>query len=329
MPELAPGYKPTVVGEDKLDANYEMLLNSVPFLGMRIMTDSPELHTQVLQAGELTPEAALQGDLAFCYVTQDKLDLPGAGGEPLRATSNQHPGEIYASTDLRHFYFQGKNKLGTLVSMAYGIRSLDRIQDDALGLHSALILDRATREATLLVGKNCVGKSTIGQALEDDSDERFVMLSDDWSEVDLSSGYIAPVSPIFSPPEQPSVRYVPTFKSYGKPFYRKDLSDLGLLTSVGLSRIIEIRHRADIQDEDFVLRALSHIPMIRQPLDDQLFVGNPAGQELIRGKIAARQHAILEGYSKLSEQYVRLTVVNDHQKNSLRDAVIQVKRIME
>lgn len=325
MKELAPGYKPTTVGCEDLPVEIESGLLSSEFVGMKILTDSVDLHGQLSLVDSISPASAARPPITLRYTTDLQLPLSNAAGVPLRSQSKVHPGDIYAHPDLRDFYFQGYKKLGTLASMAYGIRALDAIQEEELGLHSSLILDQETEGVTLLVGRNRIGKSAIGQSIEN-TNERFLMVADDWSEVNLSNGIVTPVSTIFSP-NSPSHRYQLAFTSFGKPFYTKKLpADLPPLT---LSRIIELHDGGEgPEPESFILRSLTHVPFIKQPLDEDTFAYDCQERTLIAEEIALRKRAILSGYHAITQGHETHAVTNDHSRDSLSDITEKVMEIM-
>lgn len=325
MKELAPGYKPTTIGHEALPVGIESSLLSSEFAGIKILTDSADLHSQLSIVDSVPPVSANQPPVTFRYTTDLHLPLSNAAGTPLRSQSKIHPGDIYANPDLRDFYFQGYKKLGTLASMAYGIRALHAIKEDELGLHSSLILDQETEGVTLLVGRNHIGKSAIGQSIEN-TDERFLMIADDWSEVNLGDGSVTPVSKIFSP-DSPSHHYQLAFTSFGKPFYTKSLpADLPPLT---LCRIVELHDGGEEPEaSSFILRSLTHVPFIKQPLDKDTFADDCQERKQIAEEIASRKGAILSGYHVITQEHETHAVINDHSRDSLSDMTEKVMEIM-
>lgn len=208
--------------------------------------------------------------------------------------------------------------------MAYGIRAWSMISAGKLGLHSALLQDHEDESGVLLVSRNRVGKSSIGRAIEAEC-PRFTLLADDWSEVDLSSGAVAPVSCAFSV-ANPGVDYRSVFESFGKPFYVKGEA---VPENVVLRRIIELHDTQQLTRDMFLLQSLGHIPFLRQPVGASIFTEPCGDSAKVIAEIRARKARIVKSYEELTGACEATVVVNDRERNSLREAIERVREVIE
>lgn len=316
----APDYKSVTFGVELLPDNLEASLMTVNFRGIEVRTDSMEMHDLLRQAEQYSEDDAMAetGGLLprFHYLTKQPLPFEQPNGRQLQGLTKEYPGDIYMSPDLQNTYFEGIDKIGTLMSMCYGIRALHLIKDGRLGLHAALLHDRREAAAVLLIGKNRSGKSTVGAAIEQ-SDNRFELLSDDWTEVGTSTHTALPVSPVFSF-NHPGPKYKLAFESFGKKFYVKTEKEAGIALPV--KAIVEIRDSFTESDEDFISHSLKHIPLVRQIIDDRLNTSEDSARATARSVIAA--------YGQLRDTVPTNIVRNKPGDNSIADATASVRGLI-
>lgn len=322
MHKQAPEYKPVIIGSRDLPEEMTQGLQGASIFGINVYTDSPEMHRCIQLSGASTNSR--QGDdcdINFYYLTQSQLPFTTAQGEPLQQLQVEYPGEIYMSPDMSSFYFWGIDKLGTLISMIYGIRAIKGVEEGRLGVHSALVYDMDYSCAHLIIGKNRIGKSTIGQILEDNGD-RFVLMSDDWNEVNVTDGTVEPMSMIFSP-KQATTQYEPAFESFGKQFYWKH--GIRPYPMLNIGTIIELYATSqEIADNKFVQRSMAHIPLIAQPIKHEMFDSPFEFSESDLERYVLFQERYLAMYSALREKYKTIQIVNQKGEVSIEEVTQQI-----
>ncbi len=320
-------YKPITVGCERLPQDTENRLLSAYLLGIKVYTDSEEIYRCLRLSGANCGVGTPELQTSLYYITRELLPFRKRNGLDLQTMEVDCPGDVYVSPQLDRFYFNGIEKLGTVASMIHGIRSFVSIQKGIIGLHSALIYDKESKQAHLLVGKDRVGKSSIGQALEEISD-RFMMISDDWNEVDILSSdmKVEPVSTVFSPPH-PNENYELAFVSFDKPYYWKH--NVRPLPGLGVGKIIEVYgNEQELDSDDFLFKSLSHIPFLCQPVDEELFVCPYFNDSKLAYEIQRRRAAIVEGYNYLKTKRPTWLLVNDPNKNTVIEAATEVLDIL-
>ncbi len=318
--EENPYYKPIFVGSKKkfpMVGTYSQKTYFINHLGIKIITDSDELAENLLISKN--NELATHKDkkpITLMYLTSESLKILKDYKKVLLPMGPGSPGEIYADSTLQYFTFIGKVKYGTLISIIYGLRAFMDIDKQYLGLHSAAIYDKLLHRVHLLVGKNKVGKSTLAQMIEN-YDNRFVVISDDWSEINLVNNWVRPMSPLFSP-ENPDIKYNFQFTSFGKPFYTKVGIDNE--TEGGkLGKIIEIvSNKNELLSNDFFQRAMFHIPFIAQKLADNDFEIN-INKELISKTISSKVDRIKKAYLLTAKEYRPIRILNARNTTTLNE----------
>lgn len=322
MGEQTLEYKPVVIGNGNLSGETVSQLHASAIFGINVLTDSTEMHRCLQLSG-----ASVNGNRPdtcntnFYYLTQSQLPFKTAQGDPLQQLQVEYPGDIYMSPDMNNFYFWGIDKLGTLVSMIYGIRAIKGVEEGKLGVHSALLYDKNCNCAHLVIGKNRIGKSTIGQLLEDSGD-RFVLMSDDWSEINLADGTVEPMSMIFSP-KQASVHYEPAFESFGKQFYWKH--GVRPYPVLNLGTIIELYGTPqELEDDKFIQRSMAHIPLIAQPVRHDIFDSPNEFSDEDLARYVAFQQAYMEMYGVLRNSHKTIQVVNQKGRVSVEQVTQQI-----
>lgn len=322
MGEQILEYKPVVIGNGTLSGEVTRNLHASSIFGINVLTDSPEMH-RCLQLSGASVNGNRPNDCSsnFYYLTQSQLPFKTADGEDLQQLQVEYPGDIYMSPDMNNFYFWGIDKLGTLVSMIYGIRAIKGVEEGKLGVHSALLYDNKCNCAHLLIGKNRIGKSTIGQMLED-LGNRFVLLSDDWSEINVNEGTVEPMSMIFSP-KQATNNYEPAFESFGKQFYWKH--GVRPYPVLNLGTIIELYGTPqELADNKFIQRSMAHIPLIAQPVRHDIFDSPTDFSEADLGRYLAFQQSYMGMYSMLRDSHKTIQVINQKGQVSVEQVTQQI-----
>lgn len=322
MGEQILEYKPVVIGNGALSSEITRNLHVSSILGINVLTDSSEMYRCLQLSGASVNCYRLNDSSAnFYYLTQSQLPFRKANGEVLQQLQAEYPGDIYMSPDMNNFYFWGIDKLGTLVSMIYGIRAIKGVEEGRLGVHSALLYDNECNCAHLMIGKNRIGKSTMGQMLED-AGNRFVLLSDDWSEINISEGTVEPMSMIFSP-KHATNHYEPAFESFGKQFYWKH--GVRPCPVLNLGTIIELYGTSqELADNKFIQRSMAHIPLIAQPVRYDIFDSPTEFSEADLDRYLVFQQSYTGMYSMLRDSHKTIQIVNQKGQFSLEQVTQQI-----
>lgn len=311
-----PSYKKVVVGGMEFRENKD--LHVVNVMGINVFTDSLEMHECL---GFYCTQSVNDNCPNFYYLTQEDLDFRDRDGRQLQGLQVDHPGEIYMSPDMNNFFYRGVDKFGTLISMIYGIRALRSLEENRLGLHSALLFDKRYNCVHLLIGKNRIGKSTIAQRVEE-ADSRFILLSDDWNEVNLENNQVTPISVLFSP-ENISTDHEVAFNSFGKSFYWKHGIRPYPLLQVG--SVIELYgNEAELLDGLFLQRSMAHIPLLAQPISAEMFDTYDGDFKDAISKFRDFQDRYSRGYKQLTDRCNLIRIVNEKGKVSVEDVVEQI-----
>lgn len=306
-------------------------LNESNLVGVRFVTDDPILHSNFIDAGQGMPIPQLSGSIpTLYYLTQSDLPFKAKDGSVLlRTMTVEDLGEIYTSYDLKSFAFAGAGLFGIASSLAYGVRSFCGIEDGYIGLHSSCIYDRVRSQAFILVGDGTLGKSTISSMLEIDYPERFVMVSDDWSEFDLERGILRPVSTMYSNKLEDETSSNYRFTSFGKNFYRRTIDTPHEMQLGGIIEVLPGGYGLDTDVQTFIQISMGHIPFISARQIDknhisELHQGNAMGHlvQLIQHK----RDLYTQAYSALRNDRLIGRIVNDKSSDtpitSIRDYVL-------
>lgn len=282
--EENPFYKPIFVGSGEYFRKVKLRSGdafTVIHLGIQIITDNKKLAKNIQISKKREPKTSTyKKPIRLFYITSNNSIIRKDDGTTLRAMSLGFPGEIYVDSKLQSFAFKGKVKYGTLISIVYGLRAFISIDEGILGLHSAAIFDRQTHKVHLLIGKNKIGKSTIAQLIEK-TDKRFVVISDDWCELNVNDYWVRPVSPLFSPGHSDKT-FSRQFMSYGKNFYTKKGIGTGIKGGK-LGKIIEIvASKNEMLDANFFQRAMFHIPFVAQEVGKVGFARGVKKEKIIK-----------------------------------------------
>lgn len=311
-----PSYKKVIVGGVEFRESKDLHVANV--MGINVFTDSLEMHECL---GFYGTQSVNDNCPNFYYLTQRDLQFKDREGRQLQGLQIDHPGEIYMSPDMNNFYYRGIDKFGTLISMIYGIRALRSLEENRLGLHSALLFDKRYNCVHLLVGKNRIGKSTIAQRIEE-ADSRFILLSDDWNEVDLENNQVTPISVLFSP-ENIYIDYEVAFNSFGKSFYWKH--GIRPYPSLRIGRVIELYgNESELTDGLFLQRSMAHIPLLAQPISSEMFDTYDGDFEDAIHRFCDFQDRYTQGYEQLTGRCKPIKIVNEKGKNSIEDVVEQI-----
>lgn len=310
--EIFDEYKQVVVGKSVLPYEFLEGLHGTVVYGVHVYTDSEEMnkYCRLLEnhiQENASPDSSDDLGVNFFYFTKRQLPFVNSAGQSLKQLQVNYPGDIYMSPDMSSFYFYGIDKFGTLISMIYGIQALYWIERGMLGVHSALIYDQLCNQSYLLVGRSRIGKSSIGQLLED-KDPRFIMLSDDWNCVDLGRNIVKPSSVIFSP-RDPTLMYTLAFKSFGKSFYWK--RNIDRFRGVPLGKIIELYdENTAFNSDEFWKVCMSHVPFVPHTISMDIFDNPYAYTESDLDRFFNVQNQFRVAYKKLTDTYETVQVVN-------------------
>lgn len=285
------GYK-AYLADELSEERFNGLLCVNTGIGIRVLTDSPEIIEQLtqIQGNEVEIYATL------IYLTDGDLGMIKEDGTSCKRLSKGNVADLAVSHDLKTFAIAGPAKIGTLLGIAYGVRAFYQIEQGILGVHGALILDRYTEQVILIAGKGTSGKSTYPFLLQELEPGRFKVLGDEWCEISLESLTAQQVSRVIGESKDPNVntkvkahpdlRFI--YESFGKQWYiHTDNEDI--YQPYPISRVIELDIHESVQDEVYILRKNnSHIPFI-----NSLCMGLPQ-------EITTRLLNILNGYILLS-----------------------------
>lgn len=318
-----PTYKPVHIGLDNFPPEIGNALLRTGYGGVKVLTDSENMQQLLNTCASLSePKLALNSIAHFTYLTKNSLPFRSTAGTALMQMTKTYPGDIYAAPDMRKLSFYGIDKIGTLLSMCYGIRALHTAQDGQLGLHSALLRDQEDGMGILMIGKNRSGKSSIGFGVEQKS-SRHELLSDDWNEVSLSTNEATVVSAIYSA-DRPSDKYSLAFESFGKRFFTKH-RELGSIT---VKKIVEIHDDVDQDREDFIESSLAHIPLMCQPVPSIRSLTSEAIEKEQIAELASKVDAVKQGYVSLLKYTRSYSIINNSAHNSVEEAVERVLELV-
>jgi hypothetical protein len=110
------------------------------------------------------------------------------------------------SKDLLNFSFWGKSYPGSLLSVILGIQELQQAETDEVGLHSTALYDKLHHETHLIISKSGLGKTTYSHLLEIFSNERFVLIGDEWNMLNLNTLTIKNKIPIIGDIKNQEIR---------------------------------------------------------------------------------------------------------------------------
>ena len=143
--------------------------------------------------------------------------------------------------------------------MVYGISALRAIEFGRLGVHSASLYDRELNTTHIIMGANKSGKSSISTQLE--ATERFILLADDWNEIDLHNNSVVPKSMVFSMDQPDMTKYRLLFSSFGKNFFTKERQPVSP-RRLGKVIILTPDDTRGIDNYEQFMEIESHIPFV-------------------------------------------------------------------
>ncbi len=275
--------------------------------GIEIRPESPDLRDAIERSYSELEKDQDYVSASLLYLTSYPLSIDGPTGEPAKPMVIGHPAEMAVSFSLRQYAVSGPNKLGTLLSLAHGIRTFSNAQEK-LGLHAAIIFDRGRNGAILIAGKSGIGKTTHSLLLEKFAPSRFQVLGDDWAEIDVENKTAGSISTSFGVAHDTLASYLlqtgPFMKiasSFGKDFYtRTDGAIRGY--DFRILKFITLMEPGSTTDETAFWRDNYHIPFsnvrfLDSDLSDSKIEQNNVFQEiqarkrnLWRNAITLRNH---------------------------------------
>jgi hypothetical protein len=110
------------------------------------------------------------------------------------------------SRDLLNFSFWGKSYPGSLLSVILGIQELQQAETQEVGLHSTALYDKLHEETHLIMSKSGLGKTTYSYLLENFSQERFILIGDEWNILNLNTSRIKNKVSIIGDIKNPEIR---------------------------------------------------------------------------------------------------------------------------
>lgn len=224
------GQKYSLVDEGISEFEFQKNPSIVLPCGVKITTNSMELHRDISEIiAQLPNSDTFDSSQVVHYVVNDSL----TGNEML--STEVVEGNIAVSPDISQALLVGPNKIGSVFSVSYGLRSLYQVRQGWLGVHSAMILDRSDNNAILICGSNGTGKSTLAYGLHYDIPQRFTVVTDEWNDIDISGQTANAVSFVIGQPkDQPIAKLVDqdpellnACTSYGKSWYLHRNATLG------------------------------------------------------------------------------------------------------
>lgn len=242
-------------------------------LGVRVYTDSKSLAGQVMFSFDRQFAPSLW---ELTYLTERSVNLQINGLVPRRMGMGIAP-ILVVTTDLSHFAVSGPEKFGSLAGLVYGISSLNLIEKGILGLHGSSVLDLESDQVHILLGASGEGKSTQARLLEKRFPERFLVVGDDWVQIDPSRRLVFPVSSTVGvegdisaaeTEEMPGLKG--EFTSFGKKFF---ILDRHKASFYKLGQIFQL-HRGEMKKNRSSLIGLfrnfnRHIPFLN-PLNGRI-----------------------------------------------------------
>lgn len=277
------------------------------FCGLNIYTDNAEL------ALALNTSAHLESDAPnLVYLTSTPLPIMSAEGQPLVAPMDPNSaGEMYTDATLKNFGFSGIPSIGTLSHVAYGVKSFDRIPQGKVGLHTSVVHDTKHQGCHLFVGPSKAGKSTIAEELGNRYPDRFIVLGDDWAEVNMEDETVNVVSPFFATRES-EVNGIPLFKNFGKTYYHREIS----FPTVGVPilSLTEIHPEKGLDSQLFFRKSMSAVPFVISDNYTGLALPMPRGTKDmtdVSGEIGGRMDYYRGMYRNLIQQFGQNPVLND------------------
>ncbi len=282
----------------------EIELSSVGSVaGVEIITNNIELKKQIQI---LPPDGDLGLKLSYITGSIDPLllGLPESL-EPMQVGHNANMGHLYVHENLKDFSFMGLEKLGTLNTIAYSIRTFAQIENAKLGMHSSIVVSPEGR-GVLFIGASRSGKTRLAlEWVKTHTD--WQILEDDWSEISLNNGRIKPISPIKNVAEaQPN-----SFRSFDKNFVPKKAFELQ--RTVFLDSVVVI-------GADELSAIMSSLPFV-----DNNSITSDCRTE-VRAEINRRLQMIRMGYSYLLTNYRRMHIADTVDVSDLSNHMEQLSK---
>ncbi|HBD92840.1 MAG TPA: hypothetical protein DC057_01560 [Spirochaetia bacterium] len=241
-------------------------------LGIKISTDSEKLAREiesVFSAGNVQSKPAIE----FIYLTKRGISATDTSEILPKPISVGILGDLVVDETLTQYILAGSDKFGSLESVLFGIYSFERAREGFLGLHATQIYDSKKHVSHIITGSSGVGKSTVAQLLERLQPGRFIVLADDWVEIDPSQNNVRPISTAFGSragtlaDEMISLnpRIKDKFTSFGKNFYTHEgiKSPTEVIGSIILLLDSEYEHSKKGM-VDYFINSNHHIPFMTQ-----------------------------------------------------------------
>lgn len=289
-------------------------------LGITVYTDSEELSEQVEKTFPIVEKVTQTREIV--YLTKNLIAPIDDSELQPRPIDVGSLGDLCVDKTLSQYTISGPVKLGSLESIMFGIKSFDDLENDKLGLHASLIYDKRNDVNHIIIGASGTGKSTLAQFLENSHPERFIVLADDWVEIDSSVKHVGPVSTTFGYRQGTLVaslvrdnsRIEGEFESFGKTFaphegageFSDKIGSIFILSDEG------------IEPFDDFSQSNRHIPFLTQFQSEF---------EFLTPQVQARLIKLRNIYRTILKD--RNTVVLGNQKIDINRRVFQVLNIVE
>jgi len=288
-------------------------LFSLNIYGVNFITDSLSLYECMKLIFERNENAHLEPVIGcfyhFVYKRYEDLGLVSRNILTIYMGDNIKPEELlFVLPDLKNFISFEIESFSSVLGNIFGARSFLQIGSTNVGMHSSTLLDTKSGCIHMILGQTTSGKSSCAYLIEQISNKRFLVVSDDWSEVNLDRKKVVPFRYLLGEPRNDTAkRYLHESGEFKKVdintsktwYIRKNYLEIN---NGNIGSLFQLDVKSRIKNESYIFRKNNaHIPFMNVNFDKTF-----SSQENSKEKDAT-QNLVIQKISNLVKVYENIS----------------------
>jgi len=218
---------------------------------------------------------------------------------------------LLVSKTLQDFVTYGPENISSFMAVFYGIRAFLLISNNWLGIHASSIYDVERDVTHLIFGQTTAGKSSSAYLIEMLSKKKYIVINDDWSEIDLQTQKVfSPITYLSEPREKTALQYLSQnsdfkkllIESTSKKYFVRINSKLPEFSKLG--KIFQLDIKSRVHNPFYIFRKNnSPIPFMNVNLNRNFFIDEMENDfTYLQYRIQGSIYKILHSYDSLSKK---------------------------
>lgn len=280
--------------------------------GVNVFTDSANLFNKLKKIAELENRTFTQTKGSLFHFTQNRKDLRDLIGNSVKTENSAVKKDelMIVHPDLKNFITFDIENFSSVLGNIFGIRSFLKSGSGYIGVHSSTILDSESGQIHIILGQTTAGKSSCAYLIEEMSNKKFIVIADDWSEINLNKKIVVPYFALLGEPRNAVARrYLVESKEFKKIFFdhdkswyiRKSLPFIVAKGEIGLIFQLDVKSR--IKNTSYIHRKNNtHIPFMNVNLGKDFSAEvDLARKKRIQEMVARKIYRLVRDYEGLAK----------------------------